>query len=56
MNDEIEKTVLNTLSRYDHNHESPPFCINDAKDVTESLILVTAALQDPKYHEILIKQ
>ena len=26
------------------------FCINDAKDVTASLISVTGAIQDPKYH------
>ena len=31
------------------NHESPPFSINDAKDVTVNLISGTVAIQDPKY-------
>ena len=50
MTDESVKPVLNTFSRYEPNHESSPFSIKDAKDVTEDLISVTAAIQDPKYH------
>ena len=50
MTDESVKPVLRTFDGYEPNHESPPFSINDAKDVTANLISVTAAIQDPKYH------
>ena len=46
MTDESFKHVLNTLAGYEPNHEIPPFCINDAKDVTANLISVTAAILD----------
>ena len=44
------KLVLNTIAGYEPNHESPPFSINRAKNVTANLISATAAIQDPKYH------
>ena len=50
MTDESVKSVLNMLAAYEPNHESRPFSINDAKDVTANLISVTAAISDPKYH------
>ena len=50
MTDESVKRVLNTLTECEHCHESPPFSIRDGKDVTASLISVTAGLQHPKYH------
>ena len=50
MRDESVKPVLNTFTGYKPNHESPPFSINNARDVTVNLIRVTAAMQDPKYH------
>ena len=50
MTNEKVKPVLNTFAGYETYHESPPFSIEDAKDVTASLISVTAAIQDPKYH------
>ena len=50
MTDDSVKPILNTFTRYEPYHESPPFSINDAKDVTANLISVTAAIQDPKYH------
>ena len=50
MTDESVKPVLNTFTWYEPYHESPPFSIKDAKDVTANLISVTAAIQDPKYH------
>ena len=50
MTDESAKLLLNTLTGYEPNHESPPFSINDAKDVTASFISVTVAIQNPKYH------
>ena len=56
MADESVKSVLNTFAGYETSHESPPFSINDAKDVTANVISVTAAIQDPKYHVNPIKQ
>ena len=50
MTDESVKPILNTFAGYEPNHESPPFSINNTKDVTTYLISVTAAIQDPKYH------
>ena len=47
--DESVKLVLNTFAGYVPNHESPPFSINDAKDVTANLISITGAIQDLKY-------
>ena len=44
------KSVLSTFATYEPNHESPPFSINDTKDVMASFISVIAAIQDPKYH------
>ena len=49
MADESVKHVLNTFVGYEPNHESPPFSIDDAKDVTANIISVNAAIQDPKY-------
>ena len=50
MTDESFKPVLITLAGYEPNHNSPPFSINNAKDVTANSISVTAAIQDPKFH------
>ena len=50
MTDESVNTVFSTLTGYEPNDESPLFSINDMKDVTASLISVTASIQDPKYH------
>ena len=50
MTDKSIKSVLNTFAGYEPNHESPPFSVNDAKDVTANLISVTDDSQDPKYH------
>ena len=47
MTDESVKPVLSMFAGYEPNYESPPFSINDAKDVTASLISVAAAIQDP---------
>ena len=47
--DESVKSVLNTFSGYEPNNKSPTFSINNAKDVTASLISVSAAIRDPKY-------
>ena len=49
MIDEIFKSVLTSLARYEPNHESPLLSINDGRNVTANLISVTAAIQDPKY-------
>ena len=49
--DECFQLVVNTFSGYELNHESPPFSINNAKDVTSSLINVFTAFQNPKYHD-----
>ena len=50
MTDESVKPLLNTFAGYEPDHESPLFSINNAKDVTASLISDTASIQDPKYH------
>ena len=50
MTDESVKPVLNRFAGYEHNHESPPFSINDAKEVTGNLMGVTIAIQDPTHH------
>ena len=52
MTDKSAKPVLNMLAGYERNHESPPFSSSDAKDFTASLISVTDAIQDTKYHVI----
>ena len=44
MTGESIKPVVSMLAGYEANHESPPFSINDAKDVTVNLICVTAAI------------
>ena len=48
--DESVIPVLNKFARYEQNHESPPCYINEAEDVTSSLINVYPAVQNPKYH------
>ena len=50
MTDESNKHVLNTFTDKFPFHESTPFSINEAKHVTDSLISVTATIQDRKYH------
>ena len=50
MTDECVEPVLNTFAGYEPNHESPPFSIKDAREVTANLSSVTAAIQDTKYH------
>ena len=55
MDDEGVRPVLITFVGYETNHESLLFSINDAKDVTSSLISVIAAIQDPKYEVSLDK-
>ena len=50
MTNKILKPMLNTLAGYEPKHESNPFSINDAKDVTASLISNTAAIQGLKYN------
>ena len=50
MTDVCVKLELNMLAGYEHNLESPPYSINDTRDVTAYLIRVTATLQDPKFH------
>ena len=49
--DESDKLVLNTFARYNLSHESPPFSIDDLKDVTINLINVSTAVQSPKYND-----
>ena len=44
------KPVLKTFAEYEPKHESPPFSINDRRDVTATLIRVTDTIQDPKDH------
>ena len=56
MTDESVKLVLSTFTGYERNHEGPPFSINYAKDFTASLIGVTFAIPDPKYHVSPINQ
>ena len=48
MTDENVQPVLKTFAGYESNHESSPFSISDAKDVTAILTSVTAVIQDPK--------
>ena len=48
---ESAKSVLSTLAGYKPNNKFPLFYINDANDVTASLITLTAAIQGPKHHE-----
>ena len=50
MTDESVKPVWNMFAGYEPDQESPPFSINDEKDVTVNMISVTAAIQDPEYH------
>ena len=50
MTDESVELMLSTLLAYEPSHESALFPISDTYDVTASLISVTAAIQDPKYH------
>ena len=50
MTDESVKPVLNTFVGNEPYHESPPFSINDANDVTASLTRVIATIQNPKFH------
>ena len=56
LTDESVKLVLNIFVRYEPNYESPPFSINDAKDVTAHLINVATVVQNPEYHENPSKQ
>ena len=51
LTDESDKSALNTFAGYEKNHESPPFSINNAKDVTVNLIDVSTAVKNPKYHD-----
>ena len=51
LTNESVKPVFNTFTGYESNHESPPFSINDAKNVTSNLINVSTAVQNPKYHD-----
>ena len=55
MTDESVKPFLSTFARYESSHESPRFSINDSRDVTVSLISVSAAIQDSKYRVNLNK-
>ena len=48
---ESVKPVLNTFARYKLNHERLLLSINDATYVTENLINVSTAVQNPKYHD-----
>ena len=48
---ESVKHVVNILAEYEPSHDSTLFSINNAKEVTENLINVTATIQNPKYHE-----
>ena len=50
MTNESVKPVLITLAGYELNHESLTFSINDARDVTASLISATVPFRRPKYH------
>ena len=50
LTDEGTKPELNTVARYDPNQEIPLFSVNDANDVTVSLINVFTAVQSPKYN------
>ena len=44
MIDESVKPLLNTFGGYEHNHQSPSFSINLAKDCKASLTSVTATI------------
>ena len=43
--------MLNTFAGYEPDHENPPFSISDENDGTKSLIYVSNAVEDPKYHD-----
>ena len=49
--DESVKSVFNTFVRYEPSHENSSFSISDAKDVTAYFINVSAASQNPRYHD-----
>ena len=51
LTDESVRSVLSTIAGYETNQENPPFSINDAKDLTASLINVSNLVQDPKYRD-----
>ena len=50
MVDERVKHVLNTLSRYEPNHEIRPFSIYDTEDIRAHLTNISVTIQNPKYH------
>ena len=51
LDDKSVKSVLGTFSGYNPVHESAPFSVKDAKNVTANLINVSSDVLDNKYHD-----
>ena len=50
------KPAFNIFAGYETNHENPSFSIDDAKDVTANVLILTPTIGDPKYYNNINKQ